>query len=95
MADGLLGEVLEDPRDEDLEVFGVKLVRQLREPHEIGEEDRDEAPLLLNHFGSADVTRSRLVVSLVPDPLLARLSSVSITPKVSSVPSAGDADCVK
>jgi len=42
------------------------------------------------------VTRSRLVVSLVAgNPLLARLSSVSITPKVSSVPSAGDADCVK
>ena len=104
VADGLLGEVLEDPRDEDLEVFGVKLVRQLREPHEIGEEDRDEAPLLLNHFGSADVTRSRLVVSLVAHarcgsltgaPLLARLSSVSITPKVSSVPSACDVDCVK
>ena len=53
---GFLSKVLEDPRDQQLELLRVQIVRESREPHEVGEEDVDEPPLLLDvlHIGSIE-----------------------------------------
>ena len=45
--DRLLGEVLEDARDEDLELLRVHLIGELRESGEVGEQHRHEAALLV------------------------------------------------
>ena len=49
VAERLLGEVLEDARDEDLELLGIEVVGERREPDEVGEQHRDEPALLVLH----------------------------------------------
>ena len=45
--DRLLGEVLEDARNEDLELLRVHLIGELRESREVGEKHRHETALLV------------------------------------------------
>src|SRR5439155_16076349 len=47
--EGLLGEVLEDPRDEHLQLFGIEIVGERGESDEVGEQDGNETALLLLH----------------------------------------------
>src|SRR5207247_10116535 len=47
--ESLLGEVLEDARDEHLQLFGIEIIGERGESDEVGEQDGDESALLLLH----------------------------------------------